>query len=1006
MTAPAPRPSLGYDPAALPRESVRHYIPASDDDIAAMLRTLGLTKLDDLFAHLPPEIRAKPPLPLPVELSYEALQDALTAIASRNGSAAAFLGDGLPVYRVLPIIGEVCKIRNLTTAYTPYQPERSQGSLLTHWIYQCLMAQLTGFEAVNSSLYDRASALFEACCCSLRLAEKAEADTVLLAETLFPSDIEVLRTHAAETSLQLEVVPLNPATGLMDVAAMRARALALGPRLAAIAFPQINNLGLLEDVDALADLALEVEARSIAVVDPILFATGGLKPPALWGSKGHGADILVGEGQHLAIGPNFGGPGLGVFAVRHNKDVKNDIRATPGRFVGKAHDLAGRDCCVMVLSTREQHIRKDKATSNICSNQAFLATLVGAALLARGDQGLADAVQKGRDRAVALVEKLTRPGVSLAFAAPFFNEPTLALNKPVAEVIENARRAGIHVGVDVSSRISGGRNLLKLAFTDAQSEAELVKLEKFFDAEFGARSGTGVKAPAIPSTARRAEPAGLPMFSHEVLVDYYTKLGELNVSPDDGCYPLGSCTMKYNPYVNDWAANLPGFVNAHPQAPTDDVQGCLEVLHETQEWFKGITGLAAVTTQPLAGAQGELVGLKMMQAYHRARGESHRNVLLIPKSAHGTNFATAAMAGFAAREENGEPAGIVLLDAAPDGRIDLADYEAKIERFGKRLAGVMITNPNTCGLFETDFKRVADDVHAAGGLVYMDGANMNAIAGWVNLAAMGVDALHNNLHKTWTIPHGGGGPGDAIVAVSERLKDFLPGHQIEKRNGRFVPVKAPQSIGSIHRHWGNFGHKVRAYTYLLRLGRDGVRRMSAVAVLASRYLYAKLSKEYGSLPEGAAAQPRMHEFILTLSPEDFARVVKVGIPPAAVIPRVGKLFLDFGFHAPTVAWPEAYGLMVEPTESYTQAELDRFADAVLEILRLVREHPEVLKGVPFFTPVDRVDDVAANRALVLSEPLRALPWIHQNRVSPRELAKLPVAEISKRVVKASAAAGA
>jgi glycine dehydrogenase len=997
----AARPPLGYDPASLPRESVRHYIPASEGDLAAMLRAIGLTTLDDLFAHLPTEIRTRPPLPLPEELSYEALQAKLAAIAASNRPAAAFLGDGLPVYRVPAIVAAVASIRNLTTAYTPYQPERSQGSLLTHWIYQCLMAQLTGFEAVNSSLYDRASALFEACCCSLRLAENAEADTVLLAGTLFPSDLEVLHTHAAETNLRLELVAPDPATGLLNPATVRARAQALGPRLAAIAFPQINCLGLLENVDALTDVTAELGSRAIAVVDPILFATGGLKPPGQWGSSGHGADILVGEGQHLAIGPNFGGPGLGVFAVRHNQNVKNDIRATPGRFVGKAHDLAGRDCCVMVLSTREQHIRKDKATSNICSNQAFLATLVGAALLERGDAGLASAVSMGRERAVHAVEKLLRPGVELAFAAPFFNEPTLALDRPLAPLLERARLAGLHLGVDVSARIPGSRNLLKLSFTDAQTDTDLAKLLSFFDTEFGARKtgASSASIPPIPASALRSSPAGLLGVPFAELVAYYQKLGELNVSPDDGCYPLGSCTMKYNPYVNDWAANLPGFVNSHPQAPTEDVQGCLEVLYETQEWFKGITGLAAITTQPLAGAQGELVGLKMMQAYHRSRGESHRNVLLIPKSAHGTNFATAAMAGFAAREENGQPAGIVLLEASPDGRIDLADCEAKIARFGSRLAGVMITNPNTCGLFETEFKRIADDVHAAGGLVYMDGANMNAIAGWVNLAAMGVDALHNNLHKTWTIPHGGGGPGDAIVAVSERLRDFLPGHPIEKRDGQFVAVKAPQSIGSIHRHWGNFAHKVRAYAYLLRLGRDGVRRMSATAVLASRYLYSKLSPAYGSLPAGASAQPRMHEFILTLSPEDFARVSKAGVPPAAVIPRVGKLFLDFGFHAPTVAWPEAFGLMVEPTESYTKAELDRFAEAVLAILKLVRERPDVLRGVPYFTPVDRVDDVAANRALVLSEPLRSLPWTHPNRVSPRELATLPVAEISARILK-------
>ncbi|MGA2052989.1 MAG: aminomethyl-transferring glycine dehydrogenase subunit GcvPB [Opitutales bacterium] len=1007
-SAAAPRPPLGYDPATLPREQARHYIPASEADLAAMLRAVGARRLDDLFSHLPADIRMAEPPPVPDELSYDALLDRLASLAARNTTAAAFLGDGLPVYRVPPIVAEVASIRNLTTAYTPYQPERSQGTLLTHWIYQCLLAQLTGFEAVNSSLYDRASALYEACCCALRLAEDSAADTVLIAGTLFPSDIEVLQTHAADTALRLEIVPADPATGLLDPAAVRARAQALGPRLAAIAFPQINNLGLLENVDALTDLCGELNTRAIAVVDPILFATGGLKPPADWGTKGHGADLLVGEGQHLAIGPNFGGPGLGVFAVRHNATVKNDVRATPGRFVGKARDLAGRECCVMVLSTREQHIRKEKATSNICSNQAFLATLAGAALLARGDDGLSAAVRTGRELALAAVAKLERPGVALAFAAPFFNEPTFALDRPVAPLLEKARRVGLHLGVDVSARLPGSRHLLKLSFTDAQSKADLAKLAAFFDAEFGPRPAHSAAAviPPLPASALRAAPAGLPHFAHEELVAYYRRLGELNVSPDDACYPLGSCTMKYNPYVNDWAANLPGFVNAHPQAPIDDVQGCLEVLYEIQEWFKGITGLAAVTTQPLAGAQGELVGLKMFQAYHRSRGESHRNVLLIPKTAHGTNFATAAMAGFAPREENGQPAGIVLLEGAPDGRIDLADLEAKVARFGPRLAGVMITNPNTCGLFETEFKRVADDVHAAGGLVYMDGANMNAIAGWVNLASLGVDAVHNNLHKTWTIPHGGGGPGDAIVAVSHRLKDFLPGHQIEKRDGRFVPVKTPQSIGSFHRHWGNFAHKVRAYAYLLRLGREGVRRVSAVAVLASRYLHARLGREYANLPAGASAQPRMHEFILTLKPDDFARLEQAGVPRAAAIPRVGKLFLDFGFHAPTVAWPEAFGLMIEPTESYTLAELDRFADAVLAILRLVREHPAILRGAPYFTPVDRVDDVSANRTLILSEPLRALPPVHPNRLAPRDLAALPIPEIAARVAQAAAVATA
>jgi glycine dehydrogenase len=274
--------------------------------------------------------------------------------------------------------------------------------------------------------------------------------------------------------------------------------------------------------------------------------------------------------------------------------------------------------------------------------------------------------------------------------------------------------------------------------------------------------------------------------------------------------------MKYNPYLNEWAAGLAGFTRIHPSAPESCAQGALEVLYETQEWFSTLTGLAGVTTQPVAGAQGELVGLKLFQAYHRSRGEEHRDVMLIPRSAHGTNFASAAMAGFPSGR------GIALLKADSTGCIDPEDLDAKIEEFGPRIAGIMITNPNTGGIFETSFADIARKVHEAGGLVYLDGANLNAIAGWIDLGAMGVDAVHSNLHKTWTIPHGGGGPGDGIVAVSERLLDFLPGKQIIREGDRFTAVTPPSSIGTFHRHWGNFAHKVRCYAYLLRLGREGI----------------------------------------------------------------------------------------------------------------------------------------------------------------------------------------
>ena len=356
------------------------------------------------------------------------------------------------------------------------------------------------------------------------------------------------------------------------------------------------------------------------------------------------------------------------------------------------------------------------------------------------------------------------------------------------------------------------------------------------------------------------------------------------------------------------------------------------------------------------------------------------------------------MAGYPTRTINGVQSGIVLLEGASDGSIDMEDLRQKISQYGERIAGIMVTNPNTCGVFESHFRTIADMIHAVGGLVYMDGANMNAIAGWCDLGKMGVDAVHNNLHKTWTIPHGGGGPGDAIVAVSERLLPYLPGYQIVMQDGKYTPVKTEKSIGSFHRHWGNFAHKVRAYSYLLRLGREGVPRMTAVAVLSARYCFHRLKQAYPTLPAGSGDTPRMHEFILSLEEDDFLAIEKSGTPKSLAITRVGKLFLDFGFHAPTVAWPETFGLMIEPTESYSKQELDHFCDAVLAIRQIVRDHPEILLKVPVFTPVDRVDEVEANRNLCLSEQLLGFPELPENRLDPKEILRLPVNEVARRIL--------
>lgn len=988
--------NLPFDPEEFPRESKRHYISASDDELKEMLDQCGLASLSELFKHIPKEFKFNGDLGLPTELSYADTSSAISEFASKTDLKTSFIGDTLPVWQLHPIVEFVSRLRPLSTSYTPYQPERSQGTLVTHWIYQCCLSALTGFEAINTSLYDRSFAIFEAITCAIRTGRKPS--NILVSKSLFSEDIQVLETLSSGTEIKFTFVDIDSNTGLLDTSYL-AEFSKMSSQFSAFVFPQVNSLGLLENVDLITDFCQENGIRSIATIDPYLLASGGLKAPVNFGKNG--ADFIVGDAQHLATHPSFGGPGLGLFGCRYNSSNRKDIRHTPGRFIGKAKDSNGRDCFVMVLSTREQHIRKEKATSNVCSNQAFLATLAGANLLAKGDQGLSQSLSQAiqaKDKFISSIINLD--GIELAFPeSPAFNDVVISATKPIAELMQLAQSSNLHIGVDVSERtvLKDKPNLLKITFTDKVDHDALDQLINFFEKYFPPSKNPKKLFPCeIRENYLREKPPLLPSFSNEEISHYFEKLAELNVSPDDGCYPLGSCTMKYNPLINDWAAALEGFANAHPQMPVEDAQGPLAVLYQIQEWFKKITGLAGVTTQPVAGAQGELVGIKMFQAYHQNRGQHHRDKILIPRSAHGTNFATAAMAGY--------PDGIVYLEASDDGTIDLIDFRTKLAECGERLCGVMITNPNTSGIFETNFITIADEVHKAGGLVYMDGANMNAIAGIVNLDTLGVDAVHNNLHKTWTIPHGGGGPGDAIVAVSDKLVDFLPGKQVvQKEDGNFDTITAPFSVGDFHRNFGNFGHKVRAYTYLLRLGDEGVPRMSSVAVLAARYLLNRLSKHFATLPSADISSPRMHEFILTLKEDEFNFLEQAGIPKAKAIPQIGKLFLDFGFHAPTVAFPEIFGLMIEPTESFTKSELDRFADAVIAIKELILDHPKVLQTAPHFTPIDRVDEVSANRNLILREDIQHLPPLPFNRIKNSTLMNLSISEIKEKIIQANRA---
>ncbi|CAM9899296.1 unnamed protein product, partial [Chrysoparadoxa australica] len=844
------------------------------------------------------------------------------------------------------------------------------------------------------SLYERSTALFEALNTALRIHRKST--TVIVSEGIYCGDWEVLKTLSEETELEVLSVPLN-SKGTIDLEKLTQ--LLDSKPVAAVAFPQINSLGKLEDVHTLTRLTKEKGAQAIGIIDPATLATGGLTPPSQWGEDG--CDMIVGEGQHLGIGPNFGGPGLGLFGIRYNETNKVAIRSTAGRFVGKGKDEEGKDCLVMVLSTREQHIRREKATSNICSNQSFLATIVGASLLAKGEKGLRESNDLGVNRArsfAQFIENETNLKV-LNPEAPFYNEVAITGMENANDFINKACQAGVQIGVDVTSR--AGVPSVLVYFNDAQSEDDIKMLNEFLSQNFGEKTEAQQLA-SVPSELLRKGNVGLPSYSLQELKDFYTELGNMNVSPDDNIYPLGSCTMKYNPYVNDYAASLKGFTDIHPQAPVADVQGSLEILYHIQEQFKAITGLPGVTTQPVAGAQGELVGIKMFQAYHKAKGNDKlKDIILIPASAHGTNPATATMAGYVTKGKGENATGIVTIEANSEGQINFEQLKEIVNLYGNRIAGIMVTNPNTSGIFESRFKEMADLIHSVDGLVYMDGANMNAIAGWTDLNAMGVDAVHNNLHKTWTIPHGGGGPGDAIVAVSEKLIPFLPGKQIKKEtDGSFSVFTPEKTIGSFHRHWGNFAHKVRAYTYIKALGGEGVKEMAAVAVLSAKYLFARLRDLYPTLPAQAEQVPRMHEFIFTISKETFEKISAAGTPKAQAIGKIGKLFLDFGLHAPTVSFPEPFGLMVEPTESFSKAELDDFVEVLVGIHQIINEHPEVLTTAPHFTPIRKVDEVDANKNLILSERKETLFELQKNIIEPGVLKSMGNREVLSKILEA------
>ena len=518
-------PNLNYDPSKLKRELAPFYITATENEINQMLKTLGYKKTDDLFSHISQNVKFDQFEKSGIErLEYSELVKHVENIACKNKIKTSFLGDGLKVTSKTEMSAFVCTLRNLVTAYTPYQPERSQGTLQTLWIYSSSMSALTGFEAVNASFYDRATALFEALSTGCRLKRK---NSVLVSEGVYPGDLDVVETQGKFTDLNVIRVPLSKETGKTDIEKLEELYEQHKDTLATFAFSQVNCLGQLEDVHTLSDFSRKNNLSSIGVINPLDLGQHGLIRPSEWGSDKAGVDMFVGEGGPLAAGPTFGGPGLGLFGIRYNQQNKNAIRQTAGRFVGKAKDADGRDCLAMILSTREQHIRRDKATSNICSNQSFIATMVGAALLELGSLGLGERLKKSKDNALNFLNQLK--GARPAFNGDFVNEVTLHLDQDVDSLIQKASEGGIQLGINVSNRVKGGENLLLVSFNDIHTEADITKLVDFFKAHTSSDSHNNSTSFLRAENLWQGGEVYLKRFPVRELKDFYIKLDGQNV---------------------------------------------------------------------------------------------------------------------------------------------------------------------------------------------------------------------------------------------------------------------------------------------------------------------------------------------------------------------------------------------------------------------------------------------------------------------------------------------
>jgi glycine dehydrogenase len=910
---------------------VARHIGPDSGEIAAMLAAISAANLDQLIEQtVPAAIRLTTPPALPeAQPEHEALAS-LKAIAAKNVLKKSLIGMGYHDTLMPAVIQRnVLENPGWYTAYTPYQAEIAQGRLEALLNFQQMVIDLTGMELANASLLDEATAAAEAMTMARRIS-KSKSNTFFVDAACFPQTIDVLKTRAGYFGYELIYGTPQEAAGKEIFGAL---------------FQYPNDLG--EVVDLTPHIAAVKAGGGVTAVatDPLALVL--LKSPGEMG-----ADIAFGSAQRFGVPLGFGGPHAAFFATRDEHK-----RSVPGRIIGVSIDARGNKALRMALQTREQHIRREKANSNICTSQVLLANLAGMYAVYHGPAGLSTIAARVHRLTGILAEGLRQGGVNV-LTAQYFDTLHVATDKAVTGF--NLRLVGDGVrGISLNEKTTRADVAsLLLALTGQTANIDAL------DAK--AAAGSPIKD-LLRSDAILAHPVFNTHHTEHGMLRYLKKLQNKDLALDHSMISLGSCTMKLNATSEMIPITWPEFADIHPFVPLDQAAGYLEMIHGLEAWLRAITGFDAICMQPNAGSQGEYAGLVAIRRYHASRNENHRNICLIPKSAHGTNPASAQMCGLT----------VAVVDCDEHGNVDIADLQAKAAQHAANLACLMVTYPSTHGVFEEGIRDICAIVHSHGGQVYMDGANLNAQVGLTSPASIGADVSHMNLHKTFAIPHGGGGPGMGPIGLKAHLAPFMANHIVQPIDGPYRGQSAQGAVSAAP--WGSASILPISWMYIAMLGGAGLKRATEVAILNANYVAARLNAHYPVLYVGRQGRVA-HECILDV------RAIKAATGIAEI--DIAKRLMDYGFHAPTVSFPVAGTLMIEPTESESKAELDRFIAAMISIREEIRRiengawpaDNNPLKRAPH-TQADIVD-TDWQRPYTRQQAAFPLPWVAGNKFWP------------------------